>query len=938
MQRCQSTDQIEGFVLGLMKSSNIAEYVRTAGKDFGRDEIATLKAYVDRQSTVDFHSASRIADAVELLAEMLADCYCKAVAAAARGRVEYCLGRYESAYKHYKKAIYEMEELGQQQEAAVYKKQQIGVLMYLGRHKELLELAASARKVFSKAGLEEQLAELETNVGNFYSYMLGQHRRALTYYHRASSIFHRLGMETSLARVEHNTANALTHLDRIEDALALYRHAIEIYSRHQMHVLKGQASYNAAYLLFRQGRYHEALQEYYRVRAEQQRLGDAVSVAWCSMDMAEIYLQLSVYEESLQLAKEAEESFLASGNTSSAEWARTVSGLAIAGLGEVVEARSRLRAALQAYSTQGAEVMIGLVHSYLADLELAAGDYSAAKQHALEAERIFICQRLWLKATCIRLRLARITLMCGEYEQMQLLLNRLRRRLRSYDLPHLRSEYLYLQGCLYQVRGKTAKALAIFDEAIKVVDSIRARLHSDELRSGFLSDKIDLLERAADLALASNVASSLDYIERTKSRNLADLLAHYVNRELASRLVSEGLRQRYQTLLDELNWHTTQQKHHKSEAALLKERLRCERELTEIYRRIQMESEEFAQLCGHVPIDLEQIQGRLEGSEQIVEYFAVGRSFSAIVLGRNSLRQVRNLATVEQIEELMEGFQFQIGKFQLGSEYVKTHLQRMQRDVNYYLEHFYRLLFEPLELVVSAPLSIIPHGLLHYLPFHALYDGSCYLLERVDISYAPNLRVWSLCRGERSQVEGPLVVLGLADEAAPEILAEACALANIAPEARLLLGKDATLRNLKQYGPQARYLHLATHGLVRPDNPLFSSLKLADGELSFYNTFDLGLQAELVTLAGCHTGVNKIFPGDELQGLSRGFLYAGCPAIVVSLWSADDRATAELMSSFYTYLYSGKSRRTALCAAERELSRRYPHPYYWAAFILMGLS
>ncbi len=929
-------------MLGLRDAPDLARYVRSA-QWLDRQAIATLKSLVDRQSTVDLHSASRIADAVELLAEMLADDYCKATAAAARGRVDYCLGRYESAYEHYSRAIAGMEQLGERCEAAVYKKQQIGVLMYLGRHGELLNLAASARRILSKAGMEEQLAELETNIGNFYSYLLGRHRCALTYYRRASAIFERLGIETSLARVEHNTANALTHLDRIEEAISLYRHAIDIYGRYQMHVLKGQAGYNAAYLLFRQGRYHEALQDYYRIKSEQQQLGDMVSVAWCNMDMAEIYLHLSVYEESARLAKEAESSFTTSGNASSAEWARTIGGLAIAGLGEIVKARRRLSSALQAYSKQGAEAMMGLVHAYLTDLELAAGDYLAAERHALEAERLFSYQRLWLKTTSIRLKLAKISFLRGEYERTRLLLKRLRRRLRSYDLPHLKSEYLYLQGCLYQAKGKPVKALAVFDEAIKIVDGVRARLHSDELKSSFLADKIDLLERAASLALDSDSPDSLDYIERAKSRSLADLLAHYVDRKLTGRLVPESLMERYQTLLNELSWYASaslgRKESQRSEAALLKDRLRCEQELAEIYRRIQIESGDFAELCGHVPVDLARVRAQLEDGEQIVEYFSINQSFFAIVLDRHSFRQVRNLATVAQVEELMEGLQFQLGKPQLGSEYVEKHWRRMQRDVNHYLERFYRLLFEPLGLEEgNAPLSIIPHGLLHYLPFHALYNGKSYLLEHRNVSYAPSLKVWSLCREKRPSTDGALVVLGLADESAPEILNEAQALAAIAPEARLLLGKEATIANLKHYGPQARYLHLATHGLLRSDNPLFSSLKLADGELSFYNTFDLGLRAELVTLAACHTGVNRIFPGDELQGLTRGFLYAGSPAIVVSLWSADDRATVSLMKTFYTHLYNGKSHRSALCDAQREVLSRYSHPYYWAAFILLGLA
>src|SRR5262249_8618866 len=104
----------------------------------------------------------------------------------------------------------------------------------------------------------------------------------------------------------------------------------------------------------------------------------------------------------------------------------------------------------------------------------------------------------------------------------------------------------------------------------------------------------------------------------------------------------------------------------------------------------------------------------------------------------------------------------------------------------------------------------------------------------------------------------------------------------------------------------------------------------------FYSLLDLKLDAEMVTLSACRTGVNAIFPGDELHGLMRGFLHAGAPSLVVSLWAVSDRSTAELMGRMYKELRAGASKRSALRAAQLATKDDYGHPFYWAPFILMG--
>ena len=84
--------------------------------------------------------------------------------------------------------------------------------------------------------------------------------------------------------------------------------------------------------------------------------------------------------------------------------------------------------------------------------------------------------------------------------------------------------------------------------------------------------------------------------------------------------------------------------------------------------------------------------------------------------------------------------------------------------------------------------------------------------------------------------------------------------------------------------------------------------------------------------------MSGIWEGDELLGLARGFLYAGIPSLVVSLWTVNDRSTSELMRYFYTGLSTGKSKSLALRSAMLEVKKESPHPYYWGPFILLGKS
>jgi CHAT domain-containing protein len=117
---------------------------------------------------------------------------------------------------------------------------------------------------------------------------------------------------------------------------------------------------------------------------------------------------------------------------------------------------------------------------------------------------------------------------------------------------------------------------------------------------------------------------------------------------------------------------------------------------------------------------------------------------------------------------------------------------------------------------------------------------------------------------------------------------------------------------------------------------MFSSLKVGDGWLAASDVIRLDLAGALVTLSACESGRNEVYAGDELIGLTRAFLGAGATTLVAGLWLVQDETTAELMENWYKLLSEGVGRATALRNAQLALKDKYPHPYYWAPFVLIG--
>src|SRR5579885_3140236 len=224
-------------------------------------------------------------------------------------------------------------------------------------------------------------------------------------------------------------------------------------------------------------------------------------------------------------------------------------------------------------------------------------------------------------------------------------------------------------------------------------------------------------------------------------------------------------------------------------------------------------------------------------------------------------------------------------------------------------------------------------------------------MESLDITYMPAAALLDICRqrGQRIAAKGvhlpDSLVMGISDGGRLAFAvqeAEAVAKRLGAP---CLLNEAATTTILQQKGARSPIVHIAAHGLSRLDAPNFSHIKLADRQLSTIEVFNLDLSScSLVTLSACETGRASIGGGDEVMGLGRGFLYAGAASLLATLWKVDDASSAELMEIFYQALLSGYTKAAALASAQRAFLARartsghsyYMHPYFWAAFQLIG--
>jgi CHAT domain-containing protein len=522
-------------------------------------------------------------------------------------------------------------------------------------------------------------------------------------------------------------------------------------------------------------------------------------------------------------------------------------------------------------------------------------------------------------------------------------------RLASLEAPMLRYQAEFLMGQVQQASGDPSGAYGSCQRAREALETLRSSLRGEELKIAFLKNRLEVYECLVELcrgeAGPKSAEESFGYMELAKSRSLAELLVQHGNALPAGDTGQSELVRRIREMREELNWYYRRIELEQLRAddpspqrieKLQKQALAHENELLRAFRQIPSPSAGEGLGLGNAIGSLESIQESLPPDATLIEYFSVKDQFIAAIVTRDGL-EIVPVTPVSRVVNLIRMFHFQISKFRLGAEYVRTYEKSLLAAAQAHLGQLHQELLAPLRAHLQGKhLVIVPHGVLHYVPFHALFDGAGYLIDSFTVSYAPSASIFAHCQRKPSRASGSSLILGVPDAQAPLILDEVRSVAGILPDAELLVGAQANEAALRQRGARSPLIHIATHGSFRQDNPMFSGIRLGGAYLSLYDLYQLKLEAELVTLSGCATGLNVVAPGDELLGLIRGLLYAGAHSLLLTIWDVSDRSTADFMTRFYRRVRDGKGKASSLQGAMQELRQDYPHPYHWAPFTLIG--
>lgn len=323
---------------------------------------------------------------------------------------------------------------------------------------------------------------------------------------------------------------------------------------------------------------------------------------------------------------------------------------------------------------------------------------------------------------------------------------------------------------------------------------------------------------------------------------------------------------------------------------------------------------------------LKMLQARLSADQRLIQYYSTPHALYIFIIGPQTL-ELRNLALEStRLAALVRRMRELVGS--------PNPNQQELRAVN---DSLYETLVQPLgEALTAHHLLISPSGPLWYLPFVALQDTKGkYLGESCCLSYLATGDLLKLMDGtfEQPGVGSPLVLEAPPDAGLPATATELAELRHLYPATRTA----HTRQELLQHAGDLSLLHIASHAKALPQTPNDSYVLLPDGRFSLAEIYGMSLaRGSLVVLSTCDGGLGELDPGPEPASLATAFSSAGASSVVSSLWEVDDQATALLFKEFYGQLHKGVSRSEALQRAQAACKAKFPQPYYWAAFTLLG--
>ena len=743
------------------------------------------------------------------------------------------------------------------------------------------------------------------NIGNIFQ-RSAQYDSALIYYEQSKALFEHMENKRGIADNLRELGATERKRGQYGDAIAFLEQAVDLFRELRKEgIVRGEVeTLNALGLVYQEiGKYEKAIEYFSQAKKWYESSGDSIGIAIALENLAMIYFELipgnQVFSDSaLAYYDRSIAIFHKAGKQSQVANGLNNKGLVYQRLGRLSEAISLFNKSLESYRKAKNRTGQATAHSNIANQFMIQQDHAQAIGHYEKA----------------------ISLIEKDTE------------------PVLLATTLASLGIAYRSKGKSKKAAHVLRSAVRIVEDVRGQLVTQEFKSSFIEDKIRIYEELIDLLLQQgSVEEAFHYVERAKARALLDMVAgKFISVGRAPKNVQE-LIEKEQMLLRKMEFLDDEEEKRKVFVTY-----------QEILSRIEAQYPEYVSLRVVEPVDLKTLQKGLDDETILLEYFLCHRGVYLFAVDNKG-------ASAQKLSMNPEEAYKDVGKF-------RELLYRNDLWQPYAIK-----LYEKLILVVEDELQnkrrvcIVPHGILHHLPFSALLvqlEPAQFFVETHDILYVPSSSILDIAQRKNTKRRKNSLIMAksdFSDHPGWRDLSGTINEKNILMEHKLLPGavayedNEATEDRLKEISGKYDIIHLATHGQLNRENPLHSKVLLSasesnDGNLTVGEIFGLELSAYLVTLSACETGeiasyvAGKEFSaGDDLVGLTRAFIYAGTPSVVATLWPVADDPTVIMMEQFYRALRRD-DKAHSLCEAQRFMigESDYPPPVYWAAFVLFG--
>lgn len=863
----------------------------------------------------------------------------------------------------------------------------------LGRVEEALQHANRAREVFLRLNEPYWVCIIDHNTAWVYK-QIGRYQDAGKLYESMLEIYPTIRdqsetfIKRAIAIAKASQAINLAWLGELERAYRLEQDAQASFAALAEINCLIDTELNLASFDSTQGLYGSALRRYYQAQdlLLENHIDNPRLLAELKVLMANCQVKLNRLDEACQQGYEAVEIYRRLlGSSLDASNALREYATTLAAAGRLKEALAALDEAMLLFEGGGLDHHASAARLQRAELLLAMGDAAGAFDEARTLKGIFEAQGL--VARVVRAKLVMVGALVEELRQTDREQEQRGTRLREAFVlceeavlqarqHHLQEEVYkgeYLLGQLSALQEDAAKAEEYYGEAIAQIERMLDDLAYD-LSPAFLQSAWGVYEDMIVLCLQQGrLERAFSYLEQARSmalrQHLATSEAAHDGQEAQEESAAPAKQQTNSALLLRIQGELkVWQDRYRDYSVLLAnvdttvspsvarevieaELKGCEAKLSELFERLYLHRATTT-LAPHDEkgstntFDLAELRQRLSADQLLLAYFLFRGRLIIFAITAGHLVTFENPDGVKQLKRLLPLLHAHL---QPGG-WADAH-QPPQPGVRQMLKKLYDVLIAPAAALLpsqSRSLTIVPYGPLHTLPFHALHDGSRFLIEEFQVNYLPASSLLTAAGVDtehtmRAASKSPLIFGYSGHGHLQRAVEEAKALAAMLG-GRCYLEGEATITRLVEEAPGSPIIHLATHGLSRLDAPNFSSVLLADGQFNAIDAFSLNLQeCELVTLSGCETGLALSGGGDEQLGLGRAFLAAGAGTLIISLWSVEDDATNELMQVFYENLLRGESKAQALRAAQCSLLQRaqqdsahYAHPYFWAAFRLVG--